>query len=169
MGFAKRLATAAVVVGVAGTGLAFLIGPERVWSRLGPTDLGPVDFAALMRSSTPNDALAATPGALPPGAGAADFALPRYRGASADVLAEVDAAALAGGAERVGSDPTSRRYVTRSPRLRFPDTTVVQAVELADGTVGLRAYARASLGASDFGANANRLRRWLGALPSADL
>lgn len=165
IGFLGRLAKAALVLGALGGGLIFLVGPERVWARLGPTDLGPVDFAALIRSPTPNDALAATPGALPDTAPAPDFTLPAYDDPPDRLLARVDTVAEAGGAETVAAGPTTRRYVTRSPKLRFPDTTVVEAVALPDGRTGLRVYARASIGVSDLGANAARLRRWLIDLP----
>ena len=154
----------AALVGLGFVGL-LLYGPERAWERIAPSDLGPVDFARLTRSPTPNDALAATPGALPDGAPAADIALPAFDATPAALLEAVDARATAEGAERVAADGTTLRFVTRSPRLRFPDTTVVEAVPLPDGRIGLRAYARASVGHSDLGANAARLERWLTGLP----
>ena len=149
----------------AGLGAFMIYGRERSWRLVAPADLGPVDFGALRRSPRPNDALAASRGLD----ASADVVLPVYSATPQDVLAEVDAriAALGDEVERVETTPTKRRFVTRSRLMRFPDTTVIEAVPLHDGRTGLRAYARASLGYSDLGANAARLRRWLDDLPLA--
>ena len=151
-----RLATL-LALGFAGL---VLYGRERMWERAGPSDLGRVDFAALVRSPSPNDALAATP-ALGLDA---DVALPLYLATPDEVMAALDAAIAADGGEVVEATPTLRRVVTRSRVMRFPDTNTVEAVPV-DGGTALRAYARATVGQSDFGANAARLRRWLGGLP----
>ena len=137
-----------------------LYGRERAWERVGPADLGRVDFAALVRSPTSNDALAATP-ALGLDA---DVVLPLYLAAPDEVMRAIDAVIAAEGGEVVEATPTLRRIVTRSKVMRFPDTNTVEAVPV-DGGTALRAYARATVGQSDFGANAERLRRWLGGLP----
>ena len=158
--FASRLV---VLVGLGFMGLVFY-GRERAWERVGPSDLGRVDFDALVRSPAPNDALAATP-ALDP---AADIALPLYEAEPSAVLAAIDAViareGAKGRAEVVETGPLVRRVVTRSPLMRFPDTNVIEVVPVAGGTA-LRAYARATVGRSDFGANGRRLREWLGGLP----
>lgn len=153
-----RLATLAGLGALALT----LYGRERAWERLAPSDLGAVSFDALVRSPTPNDALAATPLLGMD----AEIALPLYAAAPAEVLAAIDARVAAEGdrARTVAAGPLMRRTVTRSALMRFPDTTVIEAVEVPGGTA-LRAYARASLGRSDLGANAARLRDWLGGLP----
>ena len=154
----RLLSRLAVLVGLGFVGLV-LYGRERAWERIAPADLGAVRFDALVRSPTPNDALAATP-AL---GLAADAALPLYDAPLAAVMAAIDARIAAEGAQVVASGPTSRRVVTRSRFMRFPDTTVIEAVPVEGGTA-LRAYARASVGHGDFGANAARLQRWLGGL-----
>ena len=142
---------------------------ERLWRKIGRDDLGPVDFRALERSETPNDALAATPGSLAPGA-SVDFALPRYALAPEALIDRVErrVTAVAPNARLVERKPDGLRYVTRSPSMRFPDTTVIEAVALPDGATGLCAYARASLGRSDFGKNRQRLRAWLAEMPVED-
>ena len=151
-----------VLAGLGFLGLV-LYGRDRAWERVGPADLGRVDFAALVRSPHPNDALAATP-VLDP---AADIALPLYLAPPEAVMAAIDAVIAGQGpgrAEVVETGALLRRVVTRSPVMRFPDTTVIEAVPVRGGTA-LRAYARATVGRSDFGANARRLREWLGGLP----
>ena len=143
-----------------------LYGRERAWERVGPSDLGRVSFDALVRSPAPNDALLATP-ALGLNA---DAPLPLYRATPEAVMAAIDAVIAREGAQVVEAGPTLRRVVTRSPLMRFPDTTTIEAVPVEGGAANgggtaLRAYARATVGRSDFGANARRLRDWLGALP----
>ena len=141
------------------TGAFLIYGRQNTWALLAPADLGPVEFDRLVRRSTPNDALAASPGlATNP-----DFELPTYEASAARVMDALDRhiAALGDEIELVAQSSTMRRFVTRSPTMRFPDTTVIEAVPLSEGRTGLRAYARASVGQADFGANEARLRRWL--------
>ena len=61
-----------------------------------------------------------------------------------------------------GSRPTYRRYVARTPVMRFPDTIDAEASE-ATGSVEatvLRLYSRSLLGKGDLGANKDRLTKW---------
>ena len=162
MRLSARIALIGTTLAVAGFGALLVYGPERVWERFVPIDLGPVDFASLQRSVSPNDALAATPGTVPVGL-PIDTVLPIYARSVQELLNAIDERAANDGARIVASGANMRRYVTYSPTLRFPDTTVVEAVRLDVGT-GVRAYARASLGYADMGANQKRLERWLGTL-----
>ena len=159
-----RIAIAVGIAVLAAFPALALYGRERAWEHVAPADLGPVEFATLQRSGDPNDALAATPGALPRGL-EAELSLPHFDAPPERVIAAVEArvALLDADAVLVASDGTTRRYVTRSRWMRFPDTTVIEAVP-TDGGTALRAYARASVGKSDFGANRARLERWLGGL-----
>ena len=128
----------------------------------GPPDLGRADFAAGNRPSNQFVACAA-----------ADTGC-REEGLTLAVV-ETDPATLVARVEAVasrqprtvrvddGSDPLHRRYVQRSPLMRFPDTVSVDAVPVAGGTA-LRVSSRAQLGVDDFGANEDRVRRWLAAL-----
>lgn len=168
----RLLSRLAVLAGLAVLALV-LYGRERAWERIGPADLGRVEFDALVRSPSPNDALAATPGLGLD----ADVALPLYEAPPEAVMAAIDAVIAregAGGRARVvETGPLLRRVVTRSPLMRFPDTNTIEAVPLGGGGEGepteertaLRAYARATVGHADMGANARRLEAWLGALP----
>lgn len=142
----------------------FAAGPERLWEQVsGPADQGAVDFSALARRTTPNDALACSPGACN---GAINLALPLYEDAPAALLDRLDAAVLAdGNVTRVddGARPDYRRYVARTPFLRFPDTIDAEALP-GDGGTRLRLYSRSLLGRNDLGTNAARLNAWAGFL-----
>ncbi len=153
-----------IVLGAAATLGFFAFGPERVWSRIaGDPDLGRYDFSAARRSPTPNDALACTPGIC---GSAPDIRLTAVEDTPETVIERValDIAYRFPEAIRVDrrEDAAHLRYVTHSPLMRFPDTTVIEAVRLPEGKTGLRAYARAQLGSSDMGANRTRLESWLG-------
>jgi hypothetical protein len=143
---------------------AFLIvGRERTWTLIaGNPDLGPYDFEALRRRRTPNDALLCSPGLC---GDKADGTLPVFDEPPAALMQQIEAKIRASNEifQRVddGSDPAYARYVTFTPLMRFPDTNDIEAVTLADGRTGLRAYARAQLGKSDGGTNRARLKRWL--------
>jgi hypothetical protein len=147
-------------------GAAFLaIGRERTWALLaGSPDLGRYEFSTLKRRKTPNDALMCSPGLCK---GASDGPLPVFDEPPEEVMKKINRKIAASGklVRRVddGSDPSYARYVTFTPWMRFPDTTDIQAIRMADGHTGLRAYARAQLGSSDGGVNEARLKRWLAA------
>lgn len=145
---------------VAVTALVFAFDRHAFWQRLaGPADLGRYDFDRAPRSRTPNDALACTPGLC---GSEPDIVLGESDEAPAALVAAVTRRVAEGHrpSERVddGSNPAYARFVVRSPLMRFPDTVDIEAVELANGRTGLRAYARAQLGRSDMGANKAFLR-----------
>lgn len=150
----------AVALPLLAFGGLFLGGPERVWEIVGgPADQGAVDLSALIRSPTPNDALACSPGACD---GVTDVELPLYRDRPAALLDRLDAIVLGDpDVARVddGGRQDYRRYVARTPLLRFPDTIDAEALPGSDGT-RLRLYSRSLLGASDFDANGARLENW---------
>lgn len=154
---------------VVGTGAFFAIGPARIWDRLaGPADLGPVDFATLRRRTVPNDALACSRGACP---APAEIELPLFARPPGELLARLEEqVAREGDGNRVddGSDPLYRRYVLRTPVLRFPDTLDIRARPGPEGTA-LLLYSRSALGRGDFGTNRARLERLLAPLRPAAL
>jgi len=141
--------------------LAFLaIAWSSEWSFVGgPNDPGRYDFQAGQRRATKNDALACTEGlcAKP------DWILPAYSMPPDRLIAEI--------VERMKRiDPRSRRVdtadtpgyarlLTFSPIMRFPDAIDVEAIGLPGQKTGLRVYSRAKLGSSDFGKNAEHIRR----------
>jgi hypothetical protein len=158
--WAIRLLVAAVVVVALGFAAIFIIGPERLWAQFGPSDLGDVDFATLVRRDTPNDALAC---------------LPEFCAAKADIpalviakpfgdvfLAVQDAVVHEPGLEQVDADSGqgTLRFVQRSRIMGFPDTINVKVVPTADGGSAVLIYSRSQLGKGDMGVNLARVKRW---------
>jgi uncharacterized protein (DUF1499 family) len=161
--WARRLLRVAVAI-TALFILFELVGPDHVWSLIGPADLGPVDFKTLQRRTTPNDALACPAGVCQ---AKADITSPEFTGSAQD-LRQAFAKAIAGEPRlvRVAGDDASLtyRYVQRSWLMRYPDTIVVQFFDSADGHATIALYSRSQLGKGDLGVNLARIRRWLGAL-----
>ncbi|MCW2307207.1 DUF1499 domain-containing protein [Rhodobium gokarnense] len=131
---------------------------DRLWERIaGPADQGPAAFAKLTRRSSPNDALACSPGAC---AIKVDIELPFYAPEPEALLRRLDSIALdLRPVDRVdgGARPDYRRYVFRTTLMRFPDTLDAEAEAIEEGKTALRLYSRSLLGRSDLGANRKRL------------
>ncbi len=158
-----RIALALIAIVTIMFAVFFAVGPQQVWLQLtGPADIGRYDFDKLARSKTSNDALACSPSLC---GSDADIRLPTFEATPPELITRLDAAirSEAGAAMRVDDrgNPAYARYVTHSPIMGYPDTTDIEAIDLGNGQTGLRAYARAKIGRKDFGANAERLRRWL--------
>jgi hypothetical protein len=133
----------------------------------GRTDLGPVDFAALRRRSSGNDALICPPGFC---AGAApDAPAPVFRLAPDALDARLAAMARADAnvEELPDSAPMRRRFVQRSRLLGYPDVIDARVLPASAGAT-LALYSRSLVGRKDFGVNRARLARWLAALGAAD-
>jgi len=151
--------TAAAVV------LAFvLIGPERIWSILGPADLGPVDFETLERRKSPNDALACPPRLCK---AESDLEAPTFavdvKGLRA-AMAKVIASEPRISAVDTANDAQTDRYVQRSALFGFPDTIVVRYLDEPGGKSTVAIYSRSQLGQGDMGVNKARIERWLAKL-----
>lgn len=144
-----------------GAGAFFVIGPERVWERFGPADLGEVDFAGLQRRETPNDALACRPELC---AAKADIESPVFTQSAFEMFGIVEAA-VAGepDLQKTASDETraTLRFVQRSRLMRYPDTINVMVVELPSGGSTVLIYSRSQLGRGDLGVNLARIERWI--------
>ena len=131
------------------------------------TDLGPVDFAALRRRPSGNDALICPPGFC--GSATSDAQAPVFR-LSPDAL-DARLAAMARADAKVeelpDSAPLHRRFVQRTSLLGYPD--LIDAVVLPSGPDGatLALYSRSLVGRKDFGVNGARVRLWLAALNAA--
>jgi uncharacterized protein (DUF1499 family) len=136
------------------------------WQRIGALtgtrpDLGPVDFQALTRRSSPNDALACPQGACPQGR--ADIDPPVYTSPAAR-LKERLRAALAQEARVTELAPVSDlhlRFVQRSFLMRYPDVVDVEFLPRSSGSATLAIYSRSAVGHSDLGVNRARIERWL--------
>ncbi len=138
-------------------------GISRFWQVLaGPPDLGPVDFSAVRRSPTGNDALICPPDVC--GTAAVDatspvFLVPAGRLRDAVRIIEVndpDVDLLARDEAKMQD-----RYLVRTRMMRFPDTVSVRFIELDANRSTLALYSRSQLGARDFGVNRARLEQWL--------
>jgi hypothetical protein len=144
-----------------------VMAPGRVWQMIGPPDLGEVDFAALVRRETPNDALACRPEFCP---ARSDIEAPVFAEPADEMYRVVDAA-VAGEPrlEKLAGDAAqgTLRYVQRSRVLRFPDTINVKVAALPGGGSTVLIYSRSQLGRSDLGVNRARIERWIGLIVAA--
>ena len=157
---ARRLLLAAFGLLLLG-GVWFLTGgAERVWTwYAGPADQGRVPTLGAERRQKPTDSLACSPGIC---AARLDISLPDYREPPAELIQRLDRIILSDRRlARVddGSRPDYRRYVARTPVLRFPDTIEARALARGEGSA-LILYGRSLLGANDWGANHGRLALW---------
>lgn len=141
-------------------------GVASLWRTLaGPPDLGPVDFAAITRARSGNDALFCPPamcGQTPVDGPSPVFAAPveRLKAAVAAIeAADPDLSVL----ERQ-PDGLQERYLARTRLMRYPDTINVRYVALEGGRSTLALYSRSQMGRRDFGVNRARLEGWLAAL-----
>jgi uncharacterized protein (DUF1499 family) len=118
--------------------------------RLAPSD--PARWHVAVTAEGPPDVVVA-------GEGSASLRLDGERGAPADLLARLDAVALAHprSTRLAGSVEEGRiTWITRSKLWGFPDYTTAEA-----RPDGLHIYARVRFGGGDLGVNAARLRAWL--------
>lgn len=122
---------------------------------------GLVDFSHLVLPRSPNKALAAPAGFTPK----PDFDTPRYNESPEALFATVEKLA--------GSEPRTyvldkfpghlqQAWVERTPLANFPDIVIAQVTADPDGGSSLILYSHSIYGYSDFGANAERIKRWLG-------
>ena len=148
-------------------GAFFAVGPERLWERFGPADLGEIDFATLQRRDTPNDALACRAEFC---AAKADIEAPVFARPAQEMFRVVEAAvARERDLQEIASDAAqgTLRYVQRSRLMRYPDTINVKVVDLPGSGSSVLIYSRSQLGRSDMGVNRARIERWMGLIAAA--
>ena len=160
-----------IALGIIAVAIAVLIGTfaydrEGFWHFLaGPPDLGPVEFRSLVSPDNRNHFLACPEGLCLDDE--TDMTSPIY-GVDAGRLQVLSREAWGGEplAEMVAADDfrLRDRYVTHSPIMRFPDTVSVRFIELPDGQSSVAIYSRGKLGEYDFGANRDRVLRWISLL-----
>lgn len=153
-----------------GTALAIAIwrgdesfGIARVWERLaGPADQGAVDFGAISRSPSGNDALICPPGLC--GSARVDAVSPVFAATAnqlRDAVRLIDTNnedislvfADAGGQQD--------RFLARTRLMRYPDTINVRFLDVGEGRATLALYSRSQIGRSDLGVNRARLESWI--------
>jgi uncharacterized protein (DUF1499 family) len=129
-----------------------------------PLDIGPVDWAALARHATPNDALVC-PAAQCPNA-KADWESKIYPLPPDQLLARLKRIALSEPNTRELSGETKRtaRFLQHTRLMRFPDTIDAEVLPVGDNQAALAIYSRSLVGRKDFGVNRARVKRWLAAL-----
>lgn len=124
-------------------------------------DTAGVDFATLVRPSTPNSYLVCPADRC---AAVADEPGPVYAAPAVELLARIRAILSAEPRTRLMQDQPERLrlvFVQRSRIFRFPDTVTVQLFSLPDGGATLAMYSHSNYGRSDLGVNKERVRRWL--------
>ncbi|WP_333831713.1 DUF1499 domain-containing protein [Rubrimonas sp.] len=144
--------------------LAAATAAGAIWFRAAPDDVAiwHVDPLAGMSTGKPNEARVAPAGA------SGDLESPVFEMAPAELMARLDAVALAEPrARRLAGDPAEgfATYVQRSALMGFPDYVSVRAVDLGEGRSALAIWSRSRYGHSDLGVNRARLERWMAALP----
>ena len=123
----------------------------------------PLDFAHVVRPSSPNTALAAPAGFSP----APDIVTRIYK-TPADRLFML-AQEIANDQDRTYQaalyrDERQVHYVVRSALLNFPDLITVVVRQAGPDASSLILYSRSVYGRSDFGVNRRRIKAWLAAL-----
>ena len=146
----------------------FAVGSEQVWTWYGGSaDQGRLQDLGADRRRQPTDSLACSPELC---SAASDITLPDYRVPPADLMQRLDRIVLADRRHLVRVDdrtrPDYRRYVARTPVLRFPDTIEAFAQPRAEGS-SLLIYGRSLLGESDWGVNHARIALWAAELEEA--
>lgn len=150
-----------IALALASSAIIFIyafIGMERVWEfTSGNADMGPVNFKTLKKTPKPNqyflcpkDYCLETPDAISN----------TYDIAAKNLFTEILAIAEDDtGIELLALDETelTLRFLSRTPVLKFPDTTNIKVVEISENQSTLAIYAQAKIGSFDFGANKLRV------------
>jgi uncharacterized protein (DUF1499 family) len=124
-------------------------------------DTAGVDFATLVRPSTPNTYLVCAKDrcAAAPDEESSVYAVPAQQlfDLARTILSAEPRTRL------VQEQPERLRlvFVQRSLIFRFPDTVTLQVFPLPDGGSTVAIYSRSNYGRSDLGVNKSRVRRWL--------
>ena len=125
-------------------------------------DIVGVDFATLVRPSSPNTYLVCPRDRC---AAAPDEEGPVYAVPAAQLFERARALLAAEPrTEVVQEHPETLRLVLvqRSAFFRFPDTITLQVFLLPDGGATLAIYSQSNYGYGDFGVNKDRVRAWIG-------
>jgi Protein of unknown function (DUF1499) len=168
--FIRRIALAGIMLaGAVITFHALTTREESLLARLyeltiGPPDLGPADFARIIRRTSGNDALACPVEHC--GSARADFVPPVFA-VGEERLRDAFTRSALGDADVIPVFRDDRagvlaqdRYVQRTRLMRYPDTIDVRFIPLTETTSTLAIYSRSQLGLSDFGVNLARITRW---------
>lgn len=125
-------------------------------------DAAGVDFATLVRPSSPNTYLVCPKDHC---AAAPDEEGPIYAVPATELFERARTILAAQPRTEVVQDqPATLRLVVvqRSAFFRFPDTVTLQAFALPDGGSTLAVYSQSNYGHGDFGVNKDRVHTWIG-------
>jgi uncharacterized protein (DUF1499 family) len=132
----------------------------------GPPDTRPVDFASLVRRTSPNDALACPEGLCRV---KVDLITPALSVSTTDALSRLEAAMFARPeaatkvSETINGTVIQRVYLIRTPLMRFPDVLQLR-LEEKDGKTLVALYSASQIGYGDQGANRARIEALLRSL-----
>ena len=123
----------------------------------------PMDVTGIVRPATPNTALAAPSGFMPP----PDIVTPTYpvsAGRLFGLVRDVASTQTRTYPAALYPDQLQAHYVARSAVFNFPDLIMVQVVKSGADSSDLIVYSRSVYGQSDLGVNHRRVEAWLAAL-----
>jgi uncharacterized protein (DUF1499 family) len=128
----------------------------------GSPDLGAVDIRSFSRRTSPNDALAAPPGTT---VSKADIETAPLALEPTEIWKRLEGAITARGESfaMVAEEAGMRRYIIRTPSLRFPDTLIVELAKVESGQ-SIALYSASQIGYDDFKANRMRVEAILSAM-----
>ena len=142
-------------------GLALAVGRDGVWETLlGPGDRTPAAFETLTPPDRPNRHLVCPPDLCRK----PDGESPVFPIAAEAQVAAWNRLLAREGARRLDGPDGQIEVEVRTPWLRFPDLLTIRPIPLGPDRSTVAVYSRSLYGHSDLGANAARVRAWLGAL-----
>lgn len=152
-----------IVVVIAGLALLFM-SPEQLEGLFGSTEAEIVDFDTLERDSNKNSYLLCSPEHCPHANAdgpAPVFDMPPKR-LRAILLEFADKAPnIRPLPDKMNLELQQFDFIERTPAMRFPDIITVRIYPTNDGGSSMAIYSRSVYGQSDFGANRDRVTRWL--------
>jgi len=124
-----------------------------------------LDFATLAFSGKPNQYLITPEGF--PCAAKAHRQSPVFN-ASVEELEEALLQIIAGQPRtEIEKNNGQTKVIQRSALFRFPDTAIIQVVDMSDGKASAAIFSTAKYGRRDFGVNKKRVDGWMAALEKA--
>jgi len=135
----------------------FLLDRERFWTTFfGSADLGPVDIESMEYSGGTNTHLICPPGYCKNAKADSDAPIFAVSGAELrqGLLDQLNAAPRT----TIMADDGDIRVVSRTDRMRFPDTISIRVIDIADNQASVAMFSRSQIGRSDFGVNGSRIK-----------
>lgn len=142
----------------------FIYSPAALWQTLaGDPDLGPVNFARLVKIPEPNQYLICPPSVCP--LEKSDQDAKNYPVDVKTLKQRFIAAIDADKVEILDNSEHTLRFIVRSSLLKIPCTVNLAFFPTDKGST-FAIYARSQIGYSDFGRNEKQVKKWLAKLDS---